>query len=140
MGARHFTISEAEGLLPRLTRLLQQIRPLKAKHDLNRSRIAELAGKIQSNGHGLEDTVRQTRQDAEQTAAELNALLVEVHELGCEVKDVDQGLIDFRALRDGREVYLCWKLGEEQISWWHDLDTGFAGRQPLPRDSDTDAP
>jgi len=51
----------------------------------------------------------------------------------CELTDIDQGLIDFRAEMDGREVYLCWKLGEERIDWWHELDAGFAGRQPLPR-------
>ena len=54
-----------------------------------------------------------------------------IHALGCELKHVDQGLIDFPALREGREVYLCWRLGEPTIGWWHDLDTGFAGRQPL---------
>ena len=51
--------------------------------------------------------------------------------IGCEVKDVQTGLVDFRAMRDGRAVYLCWRLGEEDIAFWHELDAGFAGRQPL---------
>ncbi len=62
---------------------------------------------------------------------ELNAELVRLHELGVELKDPAIGLIDFRSLREGRIIYLCWRLGEPTIAYWHDLDTGFAGRQPL---------
>jgi hypothetical protein len=51
--------------------------------------------------------------------------------MGIEVKDIDMGLVDFRSNMDGREVYLCWKLGEEHISFWHELHTGYASRQPL---------
>ena len=51
--------------------------------------------------------------------------------MACELKDIEQGLIDFRTEREGREVYLCWKLGEPDIRWWHELDAGFAGRRPL---------
>jgi hypothetical protein len=63
--------------------------------------------------------------------AEINAELVKIHDLGVELKDPAMGLIDFLALRDGREVYLCWRLGETAIDYWHETDTGFAGRQPL---------
>ncbi len=55
----------------------------------------------------------------------------EVAESGAIVKDLDMGLLDFPHLRDGREVYLCWRLGEERISWWHEVDAGLSGRQPL---------
>jgi len=54
-----------------------------------------------------------------------------VQSYGCQLKDMEMGLIDFPAIRDGREVYLCWKLGEEQIGYWHDVEAGYAGRQPL---------
>jgi len=64
-------------------------------------------------------------------AAGLNHLIERVQEMDCELKDIDQGLVDFRAEREGREVYLCWKLGEPDIRWWHELDAGFAGRRPL---------
>ncbi len=57
--------------------------------------------------------------------------IAEIDELGITVKDLDMGLIDFPCLRDGREVYLCWKLGEPGIDWWHEIDAGYAGRQPL---------
>ena len=50
---------------------------------------------------------------------------------GCVVKHIEQGLVDWYALRDGEEVYLCWKLGEKEVEFWHELHTGFAGRRPI---------
>ena len=61
----------------------------------------------------------------------LNALLAEINGFGCELKGLGEGLIDFPSKREGRTVYLCWKLGEERIAYWHELDTGFASREPL---------
>jgi hypothetical protein len=70
------------------------------------------------------------RRPTDPVAREIEALLREIAELGAEVKDPAQGLIDFRTQRRGREVYLCWKLGEgDRISFWHDLEAGFAGRK-----------
>jgi hypothetical protein len=54
-----------------------------------------------------------------------------IHEMGVEVKDLDMGLVDFPSLREGREIYLCWKIDEPTVAFWHDLDTGFRGRRPL---------
>ena len=98
-----FTRTQAEALLPKLRPLLE---------DLQR-RVAAYH-----------------RRPSDPVAREIEALLREIAELGVEVKDPDQGLIDFRTTRRGREVYLCWKLGEgERIAFWHDLETGFAGRK-----------
>jgi hypothetical protein len=58
----------------------------------------------------------------------------EIGEHGAEVKDLDEGLIDFPALRRGETVLLCWQLGEDRIGYWHTVEDGFAGRQPLPLD------
>jgi hypothetical protein len=68
----------------------------------------------------------------ERVAGELAATIDEVTELGVQVKDVEEGLVDFPALRRGETVLLCWKLGEDEIRYWHTLDGGFAGRQELP--------
>lgn len=98
-----FTRAEAERLLPTVRPLLE---------DLQR-RVAAYQ-----------------RRPTDPVAREIEALLREVAELGVEVKDPSQGLVDFRTTRRGREVYLCWKLGEgDRIAFWHDLDTGFAGRK-----------
>ncbi len=61
----------------------------------------------------------------------MNRLVRRIAAFGCQLKDPAMGLIDFPALREGREILLCWRLGEEGIHWWHDTTTGFAGRQPL---------
>ncbi len=82
----------------------------------------------------LEDLQRRVmayrRRPSDPVAREIEALLREIAELGAEVKDPEQGLIDFRTRQRGRDVYLCWKLGEgDRISFWHDLESGFAGRK-----------
>lgn len=131
MAPQHFTPDEAEKLLPRLSELLLQMQERKAEHDRLAQEVLEFEARMASNGHLVEKELNETRQELATVAAEVNRLIEKVQELGCELKDIDQGLVDFRWLRDGREVYLCWKLGEPGIAWWHELETGFAGRQPL---------
>ena len=87
-------------------------------------------------GPYLEDIQRRKhafdRNPAEPLAAEIRALVRSVNELGAEVKDLDLGMVDFPSVKRGRPIYLCWKLGEgEKISWWHPVETGFAGRRPI---------
>ncbi len=135
MRPRRFTLDEANALLPRLSDILPQMQESKVKHDRLREKAAEYAHRMSSNGHVIEKELNETRQELEQAATALNGLIKRVQELGCEVRDVDQGLIDFRTLREGREVYLCWKLGEPDVRWWHELETGFAGRRPLGSDA-----
>jgi hypothetical protein len=62
---------------------------------------------------------------------QLDKLLHFILDTGAQVKDINTGLLDFPALREGHEVYLCWKYGEDQIAFWHEIDAGFAGRQPI---------
>ena len=131
MAPRQFTIAQAEEVLPRLTPLLVEMRDLKHEHDRSQARAVELAAPMRTNGHILEDELKEAQAEMEKAAARINDLIKQVQALGYELKDIDQGLIDFRSMMNGREVYLCWKLGEERISWWHPLGSGFAGRQPL---------
>lgn len=131
MASRHFTLEEANALLPRLSDLLLQLQESKAEHDRLQEEAEGYARRMSSNGHVIEKELNETRQELAKVAAEMNSLIGRVHEMGCEVKDIDQGLVDFRTEREGQEVYLCWKLGEPAIRWWHDLEAGFAGRRPL---------
>jgi hypothetical protein len=64
-------------------------------------------------------------------AAELAGALEEIQDLGVVVKDLDTGLVDFPSVREGRDVLLCWRLGEDEVAFWHGYDDGFAGRQPI---------
>ncbi len=128
---RIFTLDEATALLPRLREILMEMREKKPHVDQLRQEILAMTRKASGNGHLVSQDVRD-RQKAAQTLIErLNELGAQLNELGCEVKGIDEGLIDFPAEREGRTIYLCWKLGEDAITHWHELDTGFGGRQPL---------
>ena len=131
MAPQQFSVDEAESLLPRLTILVQQTQERKREHDRLRDKVLELEGKMRSDGHLAEAGLRQARQETAEAAAQVSALIEEVQALGCELKDINEGLVDFRTTMDGREVYLCWKIGEPGIAWWHELEAGFRGRQPL---------
>ncbi|MBI1884821.1 MAG: DUF2203 domain-containing protein [Chloroflexi bacterium] len=134
MASRQFTLEEANVLLTRLSELLPQLQDKKRALDTLQQRLAEFAAKMSGNGNIYEEQYNTTRHEAEQAANEVTDLARKVNELGCELKDVDQGLVDFPTVRQGRRVYLCWKLGEDRIRWWHDLEAGFAGREPLGED------
>jgi len=129
--ARLFTLDEATALLPRLRELLAAMRETSASVERVQSELAGLSRAASSDGHLLVAQMERRRREVQALNERLNASLEELSEMGCELKGLEEGLIDFPAQRDGRTVYLCWKLGEERIDWWHDLDTGFAGRQPL---------
>ena len=126
-----FTLDEASELLPRLQAILLQLQEQKRALDKLHEQIAVLTGRSSGNGHLLARDLNEKRAQAEALSAEMNKLLEEVTSMGCELNGIDEGLIDFPAEREGRVVYLCWKLGEERIEHWHDVDTGFAGRERL---------
>ena len=94
--------------------------------------LAAFQAKARGNGgvsRGPE--VAAARQAAERLAAQLRQGIEEVQAFGCVLKDLEMGLVDFPAVRDGAEVYLCWRLGEDRIGFWHGIDEGYAGRKPL---------
>ena len=134
MPPRLYTLDEAEALLPRLIPILEAIRDAQREHGEAQATIEELQRAIGSNGHGVKaDRVAEARDRMRRTSEVLRERVGELDALGVELKDPSTGLIDFRARRQGRIVYLCWRLGEARIEWWHELDAGFAGRQPLER-------
>jgi hypothetical protein len=122
--ARHFTLEEANAMLPRLEPLLHQLR--EAKDELTDEEAHELLSDA-STGNGGGEPGRQVGV----AFLEVRRLLGALEEAGIVLRDIDRGLLDFPALDGDREIYLCWELGEDEISYWHDLSTGFGGRQPL---------
>jgi hypothetical protein len=121
---RHYTLEEARGLLPWVRERLAALRDARARLTDAEAREA-LVGESGGNGGG-----RLGRQVGE-AFVELRAGVGAFAERGIVLRDLDRGLIDFPSLREGREVYLCWIDGEDDIAFWHDLDAGYAGRQPL---------
>ena len=131
--SRRFTLTEAQDLIPSVDRLLRKAVELKAgyadaerRFDSFQRRIVMMGGLVVDRTH-----VKEARTERDQSAASLRTVLQEVQELGCVVKDLDVGLVDFPTFFEGREVYLCWKLGEPAIAFWHGVDEGFAGRKAI---------
>ena len=128
---RYFTVEEANLELPRLRQWLPRLQARRRRLDVVQLKLGELTLKAAANGNLLEEEVHATQREAKRLTEEFDKLIAKIKDLGCELKDIEQGLVDFPALREGREVYLCWRLGEEEIVFWHELDAGFGGRQPL---------
>jgi hypothetical protein len=129
--ARLFTLTEANALLPRLRREFESLARIRSEAEVTRAELARLETKAKSNGRNLVTEIREQQERLKRSGTDANAILEGIVALGCEIKDVEQGLVDFASERDGRTVYLCWKLGEDSIEFWHELSTGFGGRQPL---------
>lgn len=126
---RYFTLEEANRLLPRVRRLVQALQAQARELTQLQAELAALGEQAGANGHA--GRVPQTLARADARLKEVRGLLGEIEAIGCELKDIRMGLVDFRTLRGDRAVYLCWRLGEDAIRYWHELDTGFSGRQPL---------
>lgn len=131
---RYFTLDEANALVPTIRDLLETVQRQAAELARIQQQLAVYGRNASTNGHGTNGagrTMHQAFERADALLAGVRAGIEAIQQTGAELKDVQTGLVDFRAMRDGREVYLCWKQGEDRIDFWHDLDTGFAGRQPL---------
>ena len=132
---RHFTPEEANAALADVRPLVEQMVAHRRAHVEALVRQEELEGRIRGNGGGIPPAeLADAAAEVEREARSLARVIDEVTELGVEVKDIDEGLVDFPALREGEPVLLCWKLGEDEIRYWHTLEGGFAGRHPLPLD------
>jgi hypothetical protein len=128
----YFTRAEAEALLPRLEPALLEIQRVRAELVEALARYETLQAKMQGNGHGHQAEVQSLRSRLANLRSEIETGVRQVQELGALIKDPAVGLIDFPSFRGDRAVYLCWRLGEgDRIRWWHEIDVGFAGRQPL---------
>jgi hypothetical protein len=124
--ARYFTVEEANALLPLLRP--QVARLIAAWYSL-RDRQAEVLAILERNPRN--DLGGPVLAAAAAAIIRAQNAIFTIQSLGAELKDPATGLLDFRALRDGVEIYLCWRYNEPTIQYWHTLDSGFAGRQPL---------
>ena len=121
-----FTVEEANALLPQVRSKLEVIRQLYETVAVYRE-AAKAAADASPLGGGMEGGSRYVK-----ALYNIGKATTELHEIGVQLKDHSRGLVDFPSRRDGRVVLLCWQLGEpDEIEWWHELEAGFAGRQPL---------
>ena len=132
MPDRYFTLDEAREHVQWLAQLFADLKPLRARAQELGGETRALEQRIGSNGGSTtRDRLEQQRGLFEEVAAQINQKADAISEKGILVKGIEPGLVDFPSLREGREVYLCWREGEAQIDFWHEVDAGFAGRQPL---------
>src|SRR5512144_2193513 len=135
MAERHFTPEEANELLEQVRPVAESLVAHRRAFAVAAARRARLSQRISGNGGDLDPQEPSELQAQVEREAEAVAHAVdELQQLGVLVKDLDRGLVDFPALRDGEEVLLCWQVGEDEVAYWHGLEEGFAGRKPLPLD------
>jgi hypothetical protein len=121
---KHYTREEARALLPRVRHWLQRLRERQQMREHVEGDLSRLLGQGHDlGGEGPNHWVR--------TVATIEEILGEFRRRGLQIKDLRRGLVDFPAVREGREVFLCWEEGEDDIEYWHDLDAGYVGREQL---------
>ena len=127
---RYFTWEEANRTLPLVRRIVDDIL---ASHEALQPPLERFRRLVEASREAGAEA-RALRAELDERAKRLNAFVDELSEVGCHFKGFDEGLVDFYSLRDGRPVLLCWRAGEPEIGHWHDIETGFAGRRPIPVD------
>lgn len=133
MAERYFGPEEVERLIPQLTRIMARVMAAQAAVLEANQWLQGDQRRIELAGGGTVDQAawRATRERRERGTRDVQQGLGQVQALGGVPKDLGLGLVDFLHLRDGREVNLCWRYGEERITHWHGLDEGYASRKPL---------
>ena len=132
MTHRYFTLDEASEHILWLAHLFADLKPLRARAQELQGETRALEQRIGSNGGSTtRDRLERQRGLLDEVVAQINLKADAISERGILVKRIEPGLVDFPSLREGREVYLCWREGEDRIDFWHEVDAGFAGRQPL---------
>ena len=132
----YFSLADAEKALPKVKRLLNKLHTLKAQINFLADQkeapveLTEPFSEEEIYQFAFMQEIKLNRELHKHTY-EFFSVLDQLNELGCIVKDLDEGLVDFPHCINGREVWLCWKEGEEKITQWHESDEGFSGRQPI---------
>ena len=122
--AKHYTPEAARLLLPDVRQWLRRLVE-------SRGNLEKLDARIAALRTAGDDLGGDTVNEWARVMAEIRQVLLEFHRREIQIKDLDRGLIDFPAIIGGREVFLCWEQGEDDIGFWHDLDAGYGGREPL---------
>lgn len=134
--ARLFTIEQANAMLPLVRAITGDLANLARDVMQRRHRLSVLTtGRELKSNDPYSDELAQMESELERDARKLQEYVDELRELGVEPKGAIEGLVDFPCEMDGHIVYLCWRLGEPEVLFWHDLESGFGGRQPLTADS-----
>lgn len=125
-----FTLEEATSLMPKVREIVQQIQSDKHRADESREAYQQLdAAHARGNGYDMKREILASQ--IIDNMKSVQAGFLKLKDIGCELKDIEMGLIDFPSLRNGQLINLCWMIDEDEIGFWHTMDTGFASRRPL---------
>ena len=125
-----FSVQEASGMLPELSTIMDEFRDRKQSYfKLNRE-VTKLKRQVEVE-YKMPEELDKKERILKAIVSELESLINQVNDLGCYLKDPDSGLVDFTSIYKGRKVFLCWKQGEKDIKWFHDINSGFAGRERI---------
>lgn len=126
---RTFRLSEAQEMLPLLDALLVAAQALRLEATNVRALIQAVRRSASGDGSSLQTDSRQLESKLRGLVKTMRERVEAINEMGVQIKDLDRGLVDWVGLREGRKVYICWEHGEAEITFWHELDAGFDGRQ-----------
>lgn len=133
---KYFTVEQANGMLPLVRAIVKDLANLSREVIDRRERLSHLlSGRNGQSTDVYREELVQIEEELEKDGHRLREFVEELKRLGVEPKNGPEGLVDFPTLVDGREAYLCWKLGEPEVLFWHELEAGFAGRQSLTADA-----
>ena len=127
-----FTVAKANSALPLVRRIVADIT---REHPIWKDLVAryELAVAGSRADWGESPEMRDLKNQIDDYAVRINGYVVELEQIGCALKGFEEGLVDFYGVHEGKLVCLCWRHGEETISHWHDIDSGFSGRKPITK-------
>ncbi len=132
MATQYFTVEEANALLPQLRVMLEDLQAQRRELEQRQQLLEAIRQQAGENGYRLGgDAFLRLKREAEFILEGCNNAVKKIEDLGCLLKDLHLGLIDFPSIREGREVYLCWKPDEAEVGYWHGLTEGYAGRKPI---------
>lgn len=122
---QYYTVEQANAALVLIKPMMGQLMEIREQLLAKQPELEAVLQKVVGNGGS------KLASQAAEEFSEMETLVKRIQAMGVVIKDINAGLVDFPAMRDGREVYLCWQYGEEAVRFWHDIDSGFAGRQPV---------
>ena len=130
---RFFTLLQAEELLPEVERLVRSLKDQKRSYEQAETELTNVSHRIALLGGMIppQNRILQLRARKDTSARAVKATVESIQQLGCQLKDVEMGLVDFPTLYCDQEVYLCWKIGESGIGFWHHVEDGYRGRRPI---------
>jgi hypothetical protein len=133
---RFFTLGQVREVLPRVKKLMTQAVDGKEKYQEADQRTQDFIRRVMMMGGMVVDrkAFLLNRDSQNRSGERLKTAVEEIQKIGAVIKDLDQGLVDFPTMLHGSEVYICWRMGEDDVQYWHGVDEGFAGRKIIDRD------